>query len=86
MTLIETYCYESEAPFDFPVVVFGGDADRMVGRPELVQWNAQTSGSFRLQMLAGDHLFLQSRRQDLLEQISNTLGLANNHVATASVG
>lgn len=81
MTVVETYVYNSEAPFDFPLVAFGGDDDRMVGRSELEQWNAQTTGSFRLRMLAGNHLFLQPRRADLLAEIAEAMSVHGGEVA-----
>jgi medium-chain acyl-[acyl-carrier-protein] hydrolase len=86
MTLIETYRYEPEAPFDCPVIAFGGDEDRMVARSALDQWNDQTSGHFRLRILAGDHLFLQSRRQELLEDIGGALGLSQGRLVMSSAG
>jgi medium-chain acyl-[acyl-carrier-protein] hydrolase len=85
MTLIENYRYEREAPFDIPVVAFGGDIDEMVRRPELEQWNEQTCKSFRLRILDGDHLFLQSKRQDLLEDIGGSLGLFDHHSVVPTV-
>jgi medium-chain acyl-[acyl-carrier-protein] hydrolase len=84
MTLIENYHYEMEAPFDFPIVAFGGDIDSMVGRSEIERWNEQTSKSFKLRMLDGDHLFLQTRCKDLLEDIGSALGLADGHFLTST--
>jgi medium-chain acyl-[acyl-carrier-protein] hydrolase len=84
MTVMETYRHEAEAPFGFPIVAFGGDEDRMVGRPDLEGWSEQTSGAFRLRMLAGDHLFLQTRRRELLDEIEGTLGLSHSQRLTAS--
>jgi surfactin synthase thioesterase subunit len=84
MTLVETHAYQPENPFGFPVVAFGGDADRMVKRPELEQWRAHTADSFRLRMLSGDHLFLQARRQELLADIVETMGLHADQLVTPS--
>jgi medium-chain acyl-[acyl-carrier-protein] hydrolase len=74
MSLIETYRYEPEAPFAFPIFAFGGDTDHMVGHAEINEWGTQTSGPFHFRMLPGAHLFLQSRREELLEEISSALG------------
>lgn len=86
MSVIETYRYEAEAPFEFPVVAFGGDTDRMVSPPELEGWREQTVGAFRLRMVAGDHLFLQSARGILLEEIGAVLGLSDSRFAAPNVG
>ena len=84
MALVETYGYEAEAPFDFPITAFGGDADRMVRRSELEQWSAQTSAAFRLRMVSGGHLFLQANRSELLSDVRNTLGLSSEHLLNPS--
>jgi medium-chain acyl-[acyl-carrier-protein] hydrolase len=84
MALVETYRYEPEAPFDFSFIAFGGDEDRMVRRPELEQWSAQTSGEFRLRMMSGDHLFLQAKRSELMADVTSTLGLSGGRMATPS--
>jgi len=78
MAIVETYVYNSEAPFDFPLIAFGGDEDRMVGRSELEQWGAQTTGPFRLRMLSGNHLFIQPRRDDLLAEITDAMSVARS--------
>ena len=84
LTLIETYRHEPETPFDFPVLAFGGNADRMVERAALEKWSEQTSASFQLRMLEGEHLFLQSRRRELMQEIGETIGFTHTHLATPS--
>jgi medium-chain acyl-[acyl-carrier-protein] hydrolase len=81
MSLIETYTYQEETPFDFPIIVFGGNADPMVSYEALAQWEAQTTGPFRRRILPGDHLFLQTGRQALLDDITTSLGV---HVPSAT--
>lgn len=65
--LRETYAYSSEIPLDCPITAFGGVQDHEVGEAALQAWQAQTSRSFRLQMLPGNHFFLQSSQVQLLQ-------------------
>jgi surfactin synthase thioesterase subunit len=47
--------------------------DHHVGQEDLVGWREQTSGSFALHMFPGDHFFLHSARQPLLQVIGERL-------------
>jgi medium-chain acyl-[acyl-carrier-protein] hydrolase len=83
MSLVETYDYQEEVPFTFPLMVFGGNADHMVSHEALAQWETQTLGTFRRRILPGNHLFLQTGRQALLDDIATTLGV---HPSLAASG
>jgi surfactin synthase thioesterase subunit len=85
MTLVETYVYRPEEPFTFPVRAFGGNEDRMVGRPELEQWRTQTTDAFHMRMLDGDHLFLQDMRQVLLAEISDAMRVQGDRIVSSAV-
>ena len=71
--LMETYVYYEEKPFDFPIMTFGGEQDRMVVEEDLAGWRAHTSGAFSLSMMPGDHFFVQEQQGPLLEQIKEAL-------------
>ena len=64
--LMETYRYIPEPPLGCPITVFGGTSDHMVGRLALERWRDQTSNSFRLHMMVGDHFFLREAQRHLL--------------------
>lgn len=68
-----TYTYESEPPLDCPISVFGGLEDTTEPRKYLEDWRIQTSSCFTLQMLPGDHFFLRTHQQFLLEQVVRKL-------------
>lgn len=68
----ETYAYSNEPPFDFPISVFGGLQDK-VTRDRLEAWRDQTSASFSLEMLPGNHFFLHTAQLLLLQNISQKL-------------
>jgi medium-chain acyl-[acyl-carrier-protein] hydrolase len=69
----ETYAYTNESPLDCPVSVFGGVHDRGMGREHLEAWPDQTSSSFSLWMLPGDHFFLHTAELRLLGILSHEL-------------
>jgi medium-chain acyl-[acyl-carrier-protein] hydrolase len=71
--LIETYRYDPEPPLNCAITVFGGSDDNTVDRIGLDAWRHQTSQAFRLLMVAGDHFFLHSARQQLLNAIGGSL-------------
>ena len=73
----ETYRYHEQEPLECPISVIGGIADPSASQADLIAWSEQTSGSFRMRMLPGDHFFIHSARglliwailQDLLEPL-----------------
>ncbi|MDX6528414.1 MAG: hypothetical protein QOH41_704 [Blastocatellia bacterium] len=69
----ETYCYSDEPPLECPVTVFGGLQDIDVGRTYLEPWREETSGSFSLRMLPGDHFFLQASKDLLIGSLVRDL-------------
>jgi len=73
--LMETYAYRPEPRLDCGLTAFGGVSDRTVSPSMLEAWKDQTGGGFRLQMVAGDHFFLNTARPALLKAISEELGI-----------
>lgn len=68
--LLETYIYTKDEPLGCPISAFGGVSDPTVSQYDLSAWREQTSSIFNLCMLPGDHFFLQSARNQLLQNIS----------------
>jgi medium-chain acyl-[acyl-carrier-protein] hydrolase len=71
--LNETYRYRPAPPLACPISAFGGLADPTLTRADLDLWREQTSASFRLRMVAGNHFFLQSAQAALLQAIAQDL-------------
>ena len=69
----ERYKYAAGPPLKCPITAFGGLEDRRLRRSDLTAWKEQTTGSFALQMLAGDHFFLHSTEAELLRTIAKAL-------------
>ncbi len=73
ISICDTYAYLDEQPLDCPITAFGGSADQHVPVDQLEAWGAQTANSFELNMLDGDHFFIQSAVGPLLEAVSQQL-------------
>ena len=73
MTIVQTHMYANDLALDAAFTVFGGIDDPTVQEQELLQWRLQTTSSFRLHMLEGDHFFLNTQRDLLLEIIKHTI-------------
>ena len=69
----ETYAYSHESPFACGISSFGGVQDHRVNRDDLDGWREQTTASFSLRMLPGDHFFLNTDQQMLLQVLSQEL-------------
>jgi medium-chain acyl-[acyl-carrier-protein] hydrolase len=75
--VLETYVYAQEQPLECPITAFGGFQDEEVSPEELQGWRSQTKNSFQLQMLPGDHFFIQSSQSILLENLAKYLTALN---------
>lgn len=74
-TVDETYVYSEDAPLDCPISAFGGTKDSEARREEIEEWMSYTNAEFRLEMIEGDHFFLQTERDVLLQSIRRIISL-----------
>ncbi len=65
--ICETYVYKHDEPLNCGISAFGGLEDGHVKREHLEAWRQQTVREFKLRMLPGDHFFLHSSQEVLLE-------------------
>ncbi|MFO1417433.1 MAG: alpha/beta fold hydrolase [Methylotetracoccus sp.] len=68
--ICDGYRYEPEPPLDCPILAFGGLEDEQVSATEIAAWSEQTRTRFDLQMLPGDHFFLNASQSLLLQAIN----------------
>lgn len=71
--VVETYIYAAEPPLNCPITVFGGLQDDEVGLDGLQAWRQHTDASFALQLFPGDHFFLHSAPELLLQSLARTI-------------
>ncbi len=72
-TVSETYRYVPGEPLHCPISAIGGVEDTSVEREHLTPWREHTDRSFELCMLPGDHFFVNSRRERLLQVLAQVL-------------
>lgn len=72
-TLIETYQHRPEAPLGCPISAYGGLSDPRVPRADLDAWRAQTAGAFSLRLFPGEHFFIRSAEQLVLQYLRHDL-------------
>lgn len=71
--LTETYRYLPGEPLNCSIAAFGGLRDKEVRRAYLEGWRSHTRAAFSLQMLNGDHFFINSEQTLLLHLLSQKL-------------
>jgi surfactin synthase thioesterase subunit len=67
------YRYREERPLDVPITVFGGSRDYERAPELLEEWKRETSASFALHMLPGDHFFVRTAKPQLLSLLLREL-------------
>lgn len=72
-TLIGTYRYVQDAPFDFPITAFGGTTDPRANREQLEAWGQETAAGFDCEIFPGGHFYLRDVEPDLLKGIAARL-------------
>lgn len=72
-TVDETYSYSPAMSLECPIAAFGGTWDLEAQRTEIEAWAEHTSGEFSLEMISGDHFFLHTARELLLQFVSRIL-------------
>ncbi|MFM6472366.1 MAG: thioesterase II family protein [Dolichospermum sp.] len=71
--LIESYIYDPQPALDCPIYTFGGLQDREVSYNALAAWQEQTTADFSLQMMDGDHFFINTAKTTLLNNVIQCL-------------
>lgn len=74
--VVESYKFVEGPPLECPITVFGGTHDPLATRDELEGWSVHTTGPFSVQMVEGDHFFVNSARQQLLAEVHRSLRAA----------
>jgi len=72
-SICQTYTYSTEPPLSCPITVFGGLKDHEIGPELLKPWAAQTTSTFSLRMLPGDHFFINTSQPLMCHLLSKQL-------------
>lgn len=73
LALNETYHYEAEPPFNYPISAFAGLEDSEATPEEISLWSQETCQEFTLKIFPGDHFFIKSEPLPVLAAISEQL-------------
>ena len=71
---LETFEAPAATPLPFPVSAFGGTDDRCTPAFHLEAWREETRAAFRMRLFAGGHFYVDSRRDEVLAEVSAALG------------
>lgn len=71
--LVETYKFRNHAPLKCPISAFGGSDDEEVSIDDLKAWRRQTVSDFKLNILEGDHFFINHFGNFFTKTISSEL-------------
>jgi len=69
----QTYSYSPSLRLDCPMSVYGGTQDEHVSLDDYEAWKDETTGPFKLTMFDGDHFFIHSHQQQLLQTLAGEL-------------
>jgi medium-chain acyl-[acyl-carrier-protein] hydrolase len=69
----DTYEYQAEAPFDFPISAFGGSDDAEVPLAVLEAWREHTTADLDVRLFPGGHFYLNEQRPQLLRVLTRML-------------
>jgi medium-chain acyl-[acyl-carrier-protein] hydrolase len=72
-TLYENYSYTSVSPLDCPISAFYGEQDHLVSEYELAAWREQTSSTFAVRGIPGNHFFIHGSQEPFLHSIAGDL-------------
>lgn len=72
LTVCETYQYRPEAPLDCPISAFAGVED-FVTKDEVAGWQEQTTKTFKLRVISGNHFFLHEGWSQMCTDILSDL-------------
>jgi medium-chain acyl-[acyl-carrier-protein] hydrolase len=72
-TAHETYSYQDEPPFEFPIWIYAGFGDELLTRDRLDAWAMHTTAISRVHMLQGGHLFADAMPELLLQSMARRL-------------
>jgi surfactin synthase thioesterase subunit len=77
--LCETYEFRREQPLACRIVALGGRDDAEISPCRLEAWQEQTSGSFRLALFEGGHLFIHSNEEGVVRVVCDELEALQGH-------
>lgn len=70
LAVVEHYRHVSAEPFTCPLTALGGLGDPLVDIEALEAWRLHTRGAFAMELMDGDHFFLDAHRSHVLRVLA----------------
>ena len=67
------YTYEPQEPLETPIETFAAVDDHEVSTVEVDAWREQTTATCTNHLLAGDHFFIHTAEQAILQAVTQSL-------------
>ena len=77
--VIETCEYQPSEPLGIPIIALGGAQDQQVTIDELEHWSRLTCDKFEMRLFSGDHFYIHSATDALLNCLSSFIETALDH-------
>lgn len=71
--MLEKYRHTPGEPLDVPLSAFTGLDDKTIRYEEMAGWRQHTGAAFRVELLPGDHFYLQTSREMLIRSLLRDL-------------
>ncbi|SHF40822.1 Surfactin synthase thioesterase subunit [Seinonella peptonophila] len=78
-TAAETYQHKKRKLLTCPITIFGGKDDHEADFEHLEAWKELTTGAFEKILFPGDHFFIHSAENELIDTIVNRLRFKRSH-------
>lgn len=73
LQIVENYSYKESSPLEIPFHILGGCQDKEVEEKNLETWRELTASSFQKTMMEGDHFFIHTAREQILNSMGQVL-------------
>jgi len=75
-TLLGSYVHTAAPCLECPITALGGTGDGRVSASDLAAWRGHTAGAFAIEMFDGDHFFVNTRRDQVIDLVARTIEAA----------
>lgn len=72
-SISETYQYNIEEALTCPITALGGLSDDTFNSADLIKWEEQTTSLFEYDLLPGNHFFIRSSYQEVIDRVNKIL-------------
>ncbi|WP_347553054.1 thioesterase domain-containing protein (plasmid) [Pseudalkalibacillus hwajinpoensis] len=77
LELCETYKFKNHNPLTIPITAFAGDNDKNVLVDSVRKWDERTTNQFNLEIIKGDHFFINDQTENMVEKIVKLTSVHN---------